>query len=562
MGHDLKSIYKIKMTNIWKNFPSDKLQKLIGESQLKNISEILPLINNEEFNENQIYKKNTLARIFEAFSGADKLLKKKFREDLYGSLNNDDKFRLLKVLDLNTSDISSGIIKASSIPWKKSSETIKICDLLSISLDLLPYEIDEPPANILLEPQEKILGSFKQLKDYQFPVVAKSQEKLNIPRSRFIIQMPTGSGKTRTAMEIISNYINNSDDDCICVWLAHSSELLDQAYQCFLEVWGHISKKKLEIHRVWGKNEMPKSLYKNSFILGGFQKMHSVFKNNPNAFNHFKDKTKLIIVDEAHRVLADTYKLVTLSLRGEDTKIIGLTATPGRSSKDLDENISLSEFFFSKMVGIDCEGYNSPIHYLKHIKVLAEAHYEHIVTNINISLTPKQKEHFSQFFDLPKDVLDSLSNNNIRNIEIIRKLQKECERKDAKIIFFACSIKHSKEICAFLTLLGIKAAHVDGSASSLNRKNIIEKFINGDLQVICNYELFSTGFDAPKIDTVFIARPTFSIVLYAQMIGRGLRGPEIGGSAKCKIIDVKDNISGFSNHDFVYTYFDEYFDNL
>ena len=46
------------------------------------------------------------------------------------------------------------------------------------------------------------------------------------------------------------------------------------------------------------------------------------------------------------------------------------------------------------------------------------------------------------------------------------------------------------------------------------------------------------------------------------MIGRGLRGPEIGGSEKCKIIDVKDNISGFGNHDFVYTYFDEYFDNL
>ena len=96
----------------------------------------------------------------------------------------------------------------------------------------------------------------------------------------------------------------------------------------------------------------------------------------------------------------------------------------------------------------------------------------------------------------------------------------------------------------------------------MNRKNIIEKFVKGDLQVICNYELFSTGFDAPKIDTVFIARPTFSIVLYAQMIGRGLRGPEIGGSENCKIIDVKDNIRGFGNHDSVYTYFDEYFDNL
>ena len=100
------------------------------------------MINNEEFNENQIYKKNTLAKIFEAFSGADNLLKKKFREELYGSLNDDNKFRLLKVLDINTSDISGGITKASSIPWKKTSETIKICDILGISLDLLPHEIE------------------------------------------------------------------------------------------------------------------------------------------------------------------------------------------------------------------------------------------------------------------------------------------------------------------------------------------------------------------------------------------------------------------------------------
>ena len=67
MGNDLKSIHKIKMTNIWKNFPSDKLQKLIGESQLINISQILPLINNEEFNENQIYKKILLLKFLKLF---------------------------------------------------------------------------------------------------------------------------------------------------------------------------------------------------------------------------------------------------------------------------------------------------------------------------------------------------------------------------------------------------------------------------------------------------------------------------------------------------------------
>ena len=113
----------------------------------------------------------------------------------------------------------------------------------------------------------------------------------------------------------------------------------------------------------------------------------------------------MIIVDEAHRVLADTYKLVTLSLRGEETKIIGLTATPGRGTQDIDENKLLSEFFFSNIVGIDYKYYYSPIEYLKNKRVLAEAYYEHIVTNINISLTPKQKEHFSRFLIYPKTFL-------------------------------------------------------------------------------------------------------------------------------------------------------------
>ena len=107
--------------------------------------------------------------------------------------------------------------------------------------------------------------------------------------------------------------------------------------------------------------------------------------------------------------------------------------------------------------------------------------------------------------------------------------------------------------------MNIKAAHIDGDVSNNRRKKVINDFVNGEIQIICNYEILSTGFDAPKTDVVFISRPTFSIVLYAQMIGRGLRGPAIGGSKTCKIIDVKDNIQGYSNEDSVYDYFQEYF---
>ena len=168
-----------------------------------------------------------------------------------------------------------------------------------------------------------------------------------------------------------------------------------------------------------------------------------------------------------------------------------------------------------------------------------------------------------KFLELPPQIIKNLTNDKVRNFELLKKIDLQIKNNpNAKILFFGLSIEHSKFICAILNTLGIKASHVDGKTSLNRRSSILESFKKGELNILCNERLMSTGFDAPKTDTIVIARPTFSIVLYSQIIGRGLRGPAIGGTEKCTIIDVKDNISGFSDHDFVYEYFDEYFENL
>ena len=130
-----------------------------------------------------------------------------------------------------------------------------------------------------------------------------------------------------------------------------------------------------------------------------------------------------------------------------------------------------------------------------------------------------------------------------------------------KAIFFGCSVDHSKFICSMLNYLGVKAAHIDGSTNRGARQNILNEFKNGNINIICNFGILSTGFDAPKTDLVFISRPTQSIVLYSQMIGRGLRGPSVGGTENCTIVTVKDNINGLPNDSNIFTFFDEYFDN-
>jgi superfamily II DNA or RNA helicase len=97
------------------------------------------------------------------------------------------------------------------------------------------------------------------------------------------------------------------------------------------------------------------------------------------------------------------------------------------------------------------------------------------------------------------------------------------------------------ELVAFmLRYKGKRAAAVSGSTRPATRRAMIADFKAGRLDVLCNCEVLTTGFDAPTVSHVVMARPTVSQVLYEQMVGRGLRGPEFGGTAYCHIVDFED----------------------
>lgn len=78
-----------------------------------------------------------------------------------------------------------------------------------------------------------------------------------------------------------------------------------------------------------------------------------------------------------------------------------------------------------------------------------------------------------------------------------------------------------------------------------HRGRLIKQFRDGDLQVLTNFDVLSQGFDAPKVDSIYLCRPTFSPNRYIQMIGRGLRGPRNGGSEEVLIVNIKDNLENF-----------------
>ena len=175
------------MSNIWTNFSSEKLIKLIGEKQLTDIEIILPVVS-PEFKPNDFQKRATLGKIFESFSGADSLRDRPFRKELLNSLNPELKSNLMHAFDKSEDDDYQELVKlVINKPWEQSMEINRVCETLNIPNELVPEPVEVKPTSQLLKPLDNITKPFMQLKDYQFPVVLDSFEKLSAPLSRFMI---------------------------------------------------------------------------------------------------------------------------------------------------------------------------------------------------------------------------------------------------------------------------------------------------------------------------------------------------------------------------------------
>ena len=95
-----------------------------------------------------------------------------------------------------------------------------------------------------------------------------------------------------------------------------------------------------------------------------------------------------------------------------------------------------------------------------------------------------------------------------------------------------------------------------GDTNSYQRSVAIQRYKNQEIQVLINYGVLTAGFDAPCTNSVFITRPTSSLIQYLQMAGRAMRGPKSGGSKNCNIYTVKDDDVQFNNMYNAFKYWD------
>ncbi|MDW8413838.1 MAG: DEAD/DEAH box helicase, partial [Acidobacteriota bacterium] len=383
---------------------------------------------------------------------------------------------------------------------------------------------------------------------HQRRAIYEVRRLLQIEPKRVLLHMPTGAGKTRTAMNIISEHLR-AHEPTIVVWLAYSEELCEQAISEFQKAWQYLGNREVTVHRYWGGYELNPEQLHDGFVVAGLAKTYSTLKKSLKFINTLGSRSSLVIIDEAHQAVAPTYKLVldALVIPFPQTALLGLTATPGRTWSDISEDEKLADFFAHRKVTLQIPGYSNPIDFLVSEGYLARIHARSLLYQSGLALTPEDLKQIKEGFEVPEKVLRELAQDEQRNLRIIQEVE-TLVKSHRRIIVFAATVEHACLLAAVLQARGHIAAAVTGSTPAAERERIISAYRTCDPEpkILCNYGVLTTGFDAPCTSAVVIARPTMSLVLYSQMVGRAIRGVRVGGNAEAEVVTVVDtSLPGF-----------------
>lgn len=413
------------------------------------------------------------------------------------------------------------------------------------------FELYPPPVEEQKNtPESEIISVGYALFPHQRKAALSIRKELSQEPRRVVLHMPTGSGKTRTAMNIIADHLR-AKENALVIWLAYSEELCEQAAEEFEKAWRAIGNRDICLYRFWGDRELDPQNIRDGLIISGLAKMYNKAKTNIGFISTLGNRCSLVIIDEAHQAIAETYSLVldALVMQHATTGLLGLTATPGRTWADIDADKKLSDFFAGRKVTLQVPGYDSPITYLISENYLAKTEFKCLLFKTGLTLTETDLQRLRSELEIPQYILKKLAEDEQRNLAIILRVE-ELAKRHRRILVFASTVEHSKLLATVLRARGFIADSVTGDISALERARIISNFKMDDesTRIVCNYGVLTTGFDAPKTSAAVIARPTKSLVLYSQMVGRAIRGIKAGGNKTAEVLTVVDNaLPGFRN---------------
>ena len=332
-----------------------------------------------------------------------------------------------------------------------------------------------------------------QLRSYQVNILNKIFQEFESNTS-VLLQMPTGTGKTSVFCVLIKKWINENFPNKRVLILVHRKELVDQIIYR-LKTYGILAARIQAGH----ETELTKQVQVG--LIQSLKKPEKLPKN-----------LSLIVIDEAHHTPSNSYRELLKHYEKHSPKILGVTATPcrinGSGFADLFDKLIVSD----SIIDFINNGYLSPI--------------KHLATSIP-DLSSIKIDYRRNDFD--EKELEKIMRSEQIMAELIESYITYGENK--KAIVFAINKAHSKDIVERYNSEGINAIYIDSDSNKEDRELIVKEFKEGKYKILCNVNIFTEGFDCPDVEVVQLARPTKSLSLYLQQVGRCMRpfpGKEYG----------------------------------
>ena len=348
-----------------------------------------------------------------------------------------------------------------------------------------------------------------ELRDYQQALLEQAVAGLIPSKVRVMLQLPTGGGKTHIAGALLRRWLH---DGRKAVWLTHRTELADQT--CGMLADAGVSAISL---KTWESGNDAPSVPNGVVIL--MAQTVGRRTSRMQIWGKYRGDD-LLVIDEAHHATADGWERAIDQWPG---RVIGLTATPWR--------LSVREGFDHLFSKLHCGPQVSELQgdgWLCQARVFMPKP-EEVIRGGAINTIGEYLE--SGIEQANQDRPDVMTAGALRFWQF--------HAAGRQTLVYAISQDHARNLVAVFNDAGIPAAVILSDTPPQERDNAIKSFADGTLRVLVNVAVATEGFDLPDASCIVITRPTMSLALYLQMVGRGLRPKANGGG--CLILDLAGN---------------------
>ena len=383
-------------------------------------------------------------------------------------------------------------------------------------------ESDEEDVEALARLALRGADAAPEMFDYQSDLVAQFESVCrSSPRSNVaLLALPTGSGKTRTAVVALLRLFTKGHART-ALWLAPTRELLSQAVATARAAWvAYRAAVDVELVRADRLRRYPDDLVCG--IL--FATPHLVAARIKRGEAPNPD---IVVFDEAHHVEAPAFRHVVEQLRGRKRPaVIGLSATPGRTDEKQTER--LVDFFQGRLLRSEVLDPN-PVRALQRRGVLAKVGFRDIPVAARSRL-PRARVS-----------LEALSLDTDRFHAVVRLAARVS--REGRCLVFTASVGYAHVAAAALRREGVAARAVSAYSPDDVRRDTLRDFERGALSTVLNKALLATGYDCPAIGHVILATPMRSAIMFEQVVGRASRGPLVGGNAHSTVWQFEDHLA-------------------